>query len=324
MELDMITHAKDTAIYNDFQGLKTLKSQVKNQEGGAIDKVAKQFESIFLQMALKSMREANKPLSGELFNSSQSGAYQDMFDKQITLFLSDKGIGFGDMLKKQLSKGHMDKPSEPVTDLSEAQKKALQSSQITPNKIAEPIQSSLADKAFTLQTNKDNNPLKQGASIDNPRMNFVKAIWDQAKKAAQILGVHPAVLIAQAALETSWGNKIIKHADGHTSHNLFNIKAGSSWDKNKVHVKTLEYQDGLVSRQHAAFRSYPSFSESFEDYVNLLKNNSRYAEAVKNADNPRKFLESLQSGGYATDPHYAKKILNILDTDVFQASFQMK
>ena len=136
-----------------------------------------------------------------------------------------------------------------------------------------------------------------------------------AREGAARLGVEPEVLVAQAALETGWGQKVIRHADGRSSFNLFGIKADAQWDGERVTVSTLEYKDGVASRQRAAFRSYDSLAESVSDYVNFLRTNPRYQSALSQASDPEAFLSGLKDAGYATDPDYVGKISAIMKRD---------
>jgi flagellar protein FlgJ len=104
---------------------------------------------------------------------------------------------------------------------------------------------------------------------------------------------------------------VLRQSDGDSTHNLFNIKAGSSWKGGTARAVTAEYEGGQVVKESAQFRAYDSFADSFHDLVNLLQNNDRYQEVVKAADNPEQFVKELQKAGYATDPRYASKIASI-------------
>ncbi|MFM7273739.1 MAG: glucosaminidase domain-containing protein, partial [Gammaproteobacteria bacterium] len=143
------------------------------------------------------------------------------------------------------------------------------------------------------------------------KKSFVEALAPHAREAAARLGVDHRLLIAQAALETGWGQSILGDSAGRSSMNLFNIKAGSYWQGPSVGVKTLEFRDGAPRPERARFRAYGSFAESFGDYANLLLGNGRYRDAVDNAANPAAFVQGLTRGGYATDPAYASKVLRL-------------
>src|SRR3569832_1733952 len=148
------------------------------------------------------------------------------------------------------------------------------------------------------------------------REEFVAAMWPAAQASARELGVDPRVLIAQAALETGWGRAVMQHGDGRSSHNLFGIKADNNWSGASVNVATLEYRDGLAAKERANFRSYDSYEQSFADYVDFIKSQPRYREALAHGGDARRYLSELQSAGYATDPRYADKIGSILQGEV--------
>ncbi|MET0126238.1 MAG: flagellar assembly peptidoglycan hydrolase FlgJ [Pseudomonas caspiana] len=140
---------------------------------------------------------------------------------------------------------------------------------------------------------------------------FMATMLPLAKDAAARIGVDPAILVAQAALETGWGKSIMRQQDGSSSHNLFGIKATGSWNGAQARAITSEFRDGKMVKETADFRSYDSFADSFHDLVSLLQNNNRYKEVVNSADNPEQFVKELQKAGYATDPDYASKISQI-------------
>ncbi|WP_263261022.1 flagellar assembly peptidoglycan hydrolase FlgJ [Pseudomonas sp. RIT-PI-S] len=154
-------------------------------------------------------------------------------------------------------------------------------------------------------------PLAPGKAAFGSHEDFIATMLPMAQEAAARIGVDPKVLVAQAALETGWGKSVLRQSDGSTTHNLFNIKAGSSWKGDTARAVTAEYEGGEMVKESAQFRSYDSFSDSFHDLVNLLQNNDRYQDVVKSADNPEQFVKELQKAGYATDPHYASKIAAI-------------
>lgn len=143
------------------------------------------------------------------------------------------------------------------------------------------------------------------------KKSFVEALAPHARQAARRLGVDHRILIAQAALETGWGQSILGDSAGRSSMNLFNIKAGSYWQGPSVGVTTLEFRDGVPRPERARFRAYGSFAESFGDYATLLLGNGRYRQAIDNAADPAAFVQGLSRGGYATDPAYASKILRL-------------
>lgn len=119
-------------------------------------------------------------------------------------------------------------------------------------------------------------------------------------------GLYPSVAIAQAILESGGGTSGLSK----TNHNLFGIKGtyngqGSSWETWE------DYGNGSVTI-NATFRAYPSKNESILDYINLITTNGRYERAV-NAESATASIQAIKDGGYATDPHYVSKILNIIN-----------
>ncbi|HEY8942078.1 MAG TPA: flagellar assembly peptidoglycan hydrolase FlgJ [Cellvibrio sp.] len=157
------------------------------------------------------------------------------------------------------------------------------------------------------------------SSISETQENFVMMLKPHAEKAAEELNISPDVLIAQVALETGWGKHVIHDQKGNNSFNLFNIKASGSWDGDKVNISTLEYRDGIAANEKADFRKYSNYAQSFSDYVSLMKNNPRYQDALDAGKNSSAYAEALQSAGYATDPHYAKKIKSLLNSDAIRS-----
>jgi flagellar protein FlgJ len=159
----------------------------------------------------------------------------------------------------------------------------------------------------------------QKSSISPTQENFVMMLKPHAEKAAAELQINPDVLIAQVALETGWGKHVIHDRAGDNSFNLFNIKAGSQWQGEKVNVNTLEYRNGIAAQEKSDFRKYNDYAESFSDYVRLIKNNPRYEQVLATGTNSSAYAEALQSAGYATDPHYAKKIKSLLNSDAIKS-----
>lgn len=150
------------------------------------------------------------------------------------------------------------------------------------------------------------------------RLEFVRSIYPAAKKAGRSLNVDPKVLVAQAAHETAWGRRVPKLGNGKSSHNLFGMKASSRKNAQKTVVRTQEYKNGKMIRIKAGFRIYQSYEESFQDYVRVLQNSTRYRHALQQSKQPKAFLNGLQKAGYASDPKYAHKIYNVYKSKVIQ------
>lgn len=277
---------------SDFQSLNELKVQAKNNAQEALPAVAKQFEGIFLQSMLKSMRMGQHFLDeSSPFSGKNEATFQDMLDAQYATNIADtKGVGLATMLAKQLAGA--------ITTNDKQGIKLVQSNAV----LSMPAEKTVVtDKPESVDT----------ASSENPIDDFVKSIWPKAKAAAMQLGLDPRLLLAQAALETGWGKFVAKDADGSSSNNLFNIKSAGSKDFDSVSVKTTEYISDNPIKMNASFRKYPSVEQSFTDYVSLIKGSSRYQNAVANASNPEAYVHELHKAGYATDPNYGSKILSI-------------
>lgn len=307
--MDKIT--SDARVYTDVQGLDKLRAQYKSDPNGVKKEVSQQFEALFIQMVLRSMRDANQALSSGLFASDDMSMYQDMFDKQLSLSFSQQGIGFAKMIEENIDH-----------QLGAPDKAALAQLSYEKSQASEPsVQAVKADRQ-PQQPKMTQEPKKEQAlSFSSPK-DFIDKLSGIAKHAAHIIGVHPAVILAQAALETDWGKKIITHAKGVSSFNLFNIKSDGGWQKDKVLAPTLEQKNGIIVKQQASFRSYESFHESFMDYANLITKNPRYQKAVAHAAEPKAYTEALQEAGYATDSQYANKIIEILKSQPFKAMLE--
>ncbi len=284
--------AYDTRIYTDLQGLKRL--QYEKDGVAAKKEVSQQFESLFMQMVFHSMRDANKALASDLFGGQQMEMYQDMFDKQLSLMLPKGGLGLAELIEKNIDQMQQI-PPELAADHQVTTSPSVSSSQETPVEVA-----SSQSKKFTTAG------------------DFIKKLWSSAKLAAKAIGAPPELLLAQAALETNWGKSILPQGEKGSSHNLFNIKAGSNWSNKTTQVASLEQRNGILVKEKSDFRSYDSYDESFADYVHLLKENDRYKNALTKAENPRQFTEALQAAGYATDENYAQKIMKIYSSQSFK------
>jgi len=314
-------NVQNADVYTDFNGLAKLKNEAKAKTPEAILEVAKQFESIFVGMMLKSMRQVK--FAEGILDNNQSEFYRDMYDQQLSIHLSGKrGIGLADSIVKQLS-------PDQSTAVVRNQKIGDYERQLSIRKPVESkldsIISGLKDEAgksldsvskhknvnMELKSGRESQLLDQGVKGIDSAEDFVKHLRPYAEKAARELGVEANVLLSQAALETGWGKSVIKSSDGSSSYNLFNIKADKSWQGQQLKVPTLEYKDGVARKEMAGFRAYSSYQESFDDYVNFIKTNPRYKTAIKMADKPERYMHELQQAGYATDPKYADKVMKI-------------
>ncbi len=165
-----------------------------------------------------------------------------------------------------------------------------------------------------------------GSAVDSSADGFstpeeyVQRIYPLAVTAAAEMGLDPRVLVAQSALETGWGRHLPRNADGSNSFNLFGIKADRRWQGDAALVSTLEFRQGIAAREQAAFRSYESYQESLQDYVQFIRSNPRYQQALEQVSDGEAYLQQLQQAGYATDPRYAGKIAGILSGEILQTA----
>jgi flagellar protein FlgJ len=137
---------------------------------------------------------------------------------------------------------------------------------------------------------------------------FLQSIAPWAKEAADKLGVAPELVSAHAALESGWGQRPLRNADGSSTHNLFGIKAGGSWHGGVAESATTEYVGGAALKTNARFRAYPDQASAFRDYAQMLTDNPRFRGALGAGSDAHAFAQALAKGGYATDPAYAAKL----------------
>jgi len=291
--------------YSDPNGLAALKKDPNSPQ--ALRAVAQQVDALFMQMMLKSMRDASAA-SGES-DSNEMSMYQDMFDKQIALNLSQhQGLGLGSLLTRQLGGAQAAPTVPPATDSKSATRMPAP---------ATPSQTAAGEAA----------PSRAAApptSMTQSESDFVGQVLPSIRIAAQALGVNPLALLAQAALETGWGKRMALTADGKPSLNLFGIKADESWVGARAVASTVEYSAGVASLQHTAFRAYSSIEDSVKDFAQLLKNSPRYHQALEAGGDAHEYAQSLGRAGYATDPHYSNKLSDILNSGALRAALSVR
>ena len=291
----------------DANSLNELKRLSKGNSPEAIHAASQQFEALFLQQVLKSMRDAT-PQDG-MFDSEQTRTFQSMLDQQLAQMLSAKGsTGLAAMLEKQLSHGQAQAPAKPANPAAAADPAAASGSAVPTSRFGK---DTLRGAALQLLGGRTSPNASAGTTAAKPSSSFVDALWPHALEASRSTGIPPHFMIAQAALETGWGKAHMKNADGSNSHNLFGIKAGKDWQGPVVEQTTTEHVGGVARKQVARFRAYASYGEAFNDYAKLLSSNPRYAGVVGNQD-AATFARGLQHAGYATDPMYASKLERII------------
>ncbi|NKB31959.1 MAG: flagellar assembly peptidoglycan hydrolase FlgJ [Pseudomonadales bacterium] len=278
----MESHINTNDVYTSLSGLNAIKATGRKDSAEGLKQVAQQFEAVFVNMMLKSMRESTKVFSeGNYISSNELDFHQQNFDDQMSLHLAQgKGLGLADVLYRQLMHQYeLEQPQQADEIKTDLEK-------VNPNQFSSPQQ-------------------------------FIEELLPLAKEAAAKIGADPKMLLAQSALETGWGSKIVKDSQGGNSFNLFSIKSDASWQGPVAKTATVEFKNGLAEMQQAKFRRYDSYQRSFDDYVDFLKSNPRYQNALDQAADPENFAAELQKAGYATDPNYGRKIAEILNSELF-------
>src|SRR5580698_142429 len=269
--------------YTDINGLAALKRDPNSPE--ALNAVAQQVEALFLQMMLKSMRDA---AAAEETDSNEMGMYQDMFDKQVALSISQHAdLGIGRLLKRQL-----------------AGRSAPASVKLSSGESLPAVPAAAA-------------PI---AAIAHSPAEFVNRVMPAIQRAASALGVDPKGMLAQAALETGWGQRLPRAADGSSSHNIFGIKAGNEWTGARATADSMEVINGVATPRRTTFRAYASVEESINDFTNLLKNSPRYKDVIAGGGSAGAYIAAMGNSGYATDPDYGNKLNQILSGDTLQSA----
>ncbi|MFQ5643475.1 MAG: flagellar assembly peptidoglycan hydrolase FlgJ [Thiogranum sp.] len=303
-----------TDIYTDFNGLAELRGRAAaDSSEETLREVATQFEALFIQMMLKSMRDAG--LGEGLMDSEHTKTYQSMYDQQLAIDMSKKqGLGLAEMMVRQLQRNDVaaPDPAEPVA-AGGAEAMVFDPRQRVSRTQYMPLPDSLAAGSAAPRGAVTQRGWQPGSQED-----FVRELWPHAQRTAQALGTRPEALVAQAALETGWGQKMIHTAEGRNSFNLFGIKADAQWQGERAVTETVEFRDGLMRRERASFRAYPSLADSFADYADFLKSNPRYREALQADSDAPAFVRALSQAGYATDPEYSSKIDRIMNSETLR------
>lgn len=312
----------------DMQGVQRLKHSAARDPEAGLKEAARQFEALFLQVMIKSMRDATP--QSDLFNSQQTRFYDSLMDQQWAQHLAGQGLGLADQLTAQLrdqvrasagtAAGFDDliagiPKGEPVSLTGRERPTPARSEQVVDaDQQAAPSERMVAaaDHPWRAPAVAGHDSERSSAGVPSHVREFVQRLAEPARSASKASGVPEELILAQAALETGWGRHGITTRDGRDSHNLFGIKAGGSWQGETAEVTTHEYIDGRRTRVTQTFRVYESYEAAFADYAQLLAGNPRYS-GVLNAADARQAAVELQKGGYATDPRYADKLIGVMD-----------
>jgi flagellar protein FlgJ len=310
--------ALDQRFALDVQGVDALRRTVRSSPEEGLQQVSRQFEALFMNMVLKSMREAT-PSSG-LFDSQDQKVYLSMFDQQLTQNLSGRGVGLAEAMLAQLRRSMPSGPPDAEADAEIGVKPML----LEPRMPGFPLGARAgiplgsappAARAADLgiyQFNSDRRaPGVNNGSLQGQVDEFVGRMGASAQAASTASGVPAPLILAQAALESGWGKREIRADDGTQSFNLFGIKADRGWRGATVETTTTEYVDGEPQKVRAKFRAYGSYEEAFTDYARFITRNPRYANVLA-TDDPNEAAHGLQRAGYATDPRYGEKLVRIM------------
>lgn len=326
----------------DAGALSRLRQQASADPRQAIREAAAQFEALFMQQMLKSMREAI-PKSGLLEGPGQS-TYQDMLDSQLAQSVGGQPGGLADILARQLSR-HIDGAVPPASagdepageggipdaglgrgpavtlapglrrTMAPPSMAAISTVGGLPSVLAGALGRTVRDGSSAGAANRgpdalaeSGKPTGAGRNASPAQVDFVDRMYPHAQAAQRATGVRAEFIVGQAALESGWGRAEMRHPDGRPAHNLFGIKAGSSWSGRTVDVLTTEYVDGQARKSVEKFRAYDSYAEAFTDWARLMTGSNRYGEVLKAGASAGDFASGLQRAGYATDPNYARKL----------------
>jgi flagellar protein FlgJ len=294
----------------DTNSLGDLKQSAKAGSPDALKGAATQFESMFINMMMKSMRDAT-PQDGPM-DSQETKTFTTMLDQQMSQKLAKKGIGLADVLVRQLTQqqqgaalakemqsGALGIGTNPGAEQGAARLKLDAGSMPTE---AAAAASSLSGSARS--TSDAGKPAHVRA--------FQDKLADAAEAAEKVTGVPAKFMLGQAALESGWGKRVMRNQDGTSSNNLFGIKAGPGWKGKVATAVTTEYVNGKPHTRVEKFRSYASHADAFKDYANMLSKNPRYEKVLAHGGDAATFAHGLQRAGYATDPQYAAKLSRII------------
>ena len=333
-------------VYTDLSGLQKLKASARKDSQSAIPEAARQFEAVMISMMIKNLRKTG--LEDPIFKSQAMDSYRDMYDQQLGMELSKgEGIGFARSIAEQIKyqSGHQSQQSlqpaeshQPGKSL-QPEKSHQQVELIMPQRRNFPdyyippasLVNSMTNNNKSINTQVKS--MKKDITTDfNSPEEFVKKLWPLAEKAAEKLGVSPEMVLSQAALETGWGKHIISK-NKKSSFNLFNIKASKNWSGRHMEKESVEFvadskQHTKAVQQKSNFKAYDSFTQSFDDYVDLVRNNTRYNFFINDSSKEmnqsehflrdKNYIKGIHKAGYATDPSYSDKILRLLKSEAIQ------
>lgn len=318
----------------DARSLDALRRNASSDPRAALRQAAGQFEALFMQQLLKSMRDA-MPKSG-LFDGPGHDTYVGMLDQQLAQSMASRPGGLGEIIARQLERNLVpagaagrfasaasgedgavgvrsalpgDGPATSSEALARARARAMPPAFVPDARFAANAGTNRRVDDASLDP-RASSALKESLEkrLGAPQAAFVERMWTHAIEAQRSTGVPAAFVVGQAALESGWGRHEIRHPDGRSAHNLFGIKATGGWRGPTVEVTTTEYVDGEPVKAVEKFRAYGSYAEAFRDWASLMSTNARYGAVLREARSAEGFAQGLQRAGYATDPDYAGKL----------------
>ncbi|MCW8931348.1 MAG: flagellar assembly peptidoglycan hydrolase FlgJ, partial [Gammaproteobacteria bacterium] len=328
-----------TNIYTDLNGLQNLKTSARKDANAALPEVARQFEAVMISMMIKNLRKTG--MEDPIFKSQAMDSYRDMYDQQLGMELSKgQGIGFAKAIVEQMQyqSGQKSVQSGNEALSPETLPKIMPKRRHFPDLYSKSsILNIENNKNIALDSSFNNVDQMSSKNDENSYFEspeqFVETLWPLAEKAAKKLGVSPEIIVSQAALETGWGKYVISSGQK-SSYNLFNIKANSGWSGDRVEKISTEFLSSkeladknlsdYSTQQKSDFRVYNSFEQSFDDYTQFIQNNPRYNRALNMTDkmeqslHDESYIKEIHKAGYATDPNYSNKVLNVLKSEPVQ------
>ncbi len=332
--------SNQTDFYLNFQQFGDMKLGARGGSDDAAQSVAQQFEGLFVQQMLAAMRSAVKIDTGQ--DSSYMNFYQEMYDKQLAQTVASQNrLGVAKLILQQMPGSEAESgnsstapglefnpvrvatlnPDIPSLKAPVATSDVISSDHQNPTRMLPAVTEEIPTVRVSKVVDNDFAEVSRIEQANNRWQSpdrFIADILPQAQAAADALGISARLLVAQSALETGWGKHTMKYGDGRSSNNLFGIKTGPDWQGPSLQKTSLEFSDGILQSQVSSFRAYDTPAQSFADYVKFIHSNPRYQQALAQTGDDQAFIREIHSAGYATDPQYADKVLDILNGGILQ------
>jgi flagellar protein FlgJ len=300
------TRDLSTSFALDTKGLGDLKQSARAGTPEALKGAATQFEAMFINMMMKSARQATEQEG--MLDNQQTKMFTSMLDQQLSQNLARRGVGLADMLIKQLSAVNTNAQALAIGGDQNVARSSIMPTPADAGTLLRTPGALLAPSAMPVTPG-----ISASGRVQAPHVRqFQEKLAGHADEAAKATGIPAKFMLGQAALESGWGKREIRNQDGSSSHNLFGIKAGPGWKGKVATAVTTEYVDGVPRTRVEKFRAYDSYADSFKDYAKLITKNPRYEKVLANATDASGFAQGLQKAGYATDPLYAAKLTRII------------